>query len=44
MSVILATQEVDRRVEIQSHPGQIVCKTLYLENAQHKKELVEGLK
>jgi hypothetical protein len=41
MSVILATQEVEkRRIIVQSQPGQILHKT-YLENSQHKTGLVE---
>jgi hypothetical protein len=44
MPVILATQEAEiRRITVQSHPGQIVHKTLS-RKIHHKKELVEWLK
>jgi hypothetical protein len=44
MPVILATQEVEiRRIKVQSHHGQIVCKNLS-QNYQSKEGLVEWLK
>jgi hypothetical protein len=43
--VILATQEAEiRRLEVQSQPRQIVCKTLSRKKTITKKGLVEWLK
>jgi hypothetical protein len=43
--VIVATQEAEiRRIEVQRHPGQIVCETLSQKKKHHKNGLVEWLK
>jgi hypothetical protein len=45
MPIILATQEAKiRRISVQSHPGQLVRKTLSRKKTLHKNGLVEWLR
>jgi hypothetical protein len=43
MPIILATEEAEIRITVQSQSGQIVCETLPQKN-HHKKGLVEWFK